>query len=238
MSRSVNNKTEKIIEEFKEEQRKKFKRFAIFMISLSLILSGISGGAAYSLAAGQIGYTPKDTTWTVQNAGDAIDELRDNIGASLVGSIFSYMGTTAPYGYLACDGTEYNIADYPRLADHINAHFGSINYFGGDGTTTFAVPDLRGEFLRGTGTNSHSEQGNGDSVGVHQDATVLPGLYGSQQYREIGIEVSGVSKYDYATNNINTFVYVNGSVYASSSISGNKFTSRPTNTSVLYIIKY
>lgn len=88
MSKSTSNKTEKILEEFKEEQRKKFKRFAIFMISLSLILSGISGGAAYSLAAGSVSYTAKDTTWEVENTQDAIDELRDNIGASLVGSIF------------------------------------------------------------------------------------------------------------------------------------------------------
>ena len=26
----------------------------------------------------------------------------------------------------------------------------SANYFGGDGETTFSVPDLRGEFLRGS----------------------------------------------------------------------------------------
>ena len=226
--------------EFKKEIGNKFRRFVVFMVSLCLILSGITGVASYSLGANQVGYTPKDTTWTVQNTGDAIDELRDNIGASLVGSIFSYMGTTAPYGYLACDGSEYNIADYPRLANHINAHFGSTNYFGGDGTTTFAVPDLRGEFLRGTGTNSHANQGSGASVGTHQD--------GSEHFN-LRIENNGNNIY--SSWNSDEFVHNKDSEYGGNGyirgISRNGsisiadklyYTSRPTNTSVLYIIKY
>ena len=40
--------------------------------------------------------------------------------------------------YLACDGTVSNFSDYPHLA----AIFGGS--FGGNGITTFAVPDLRG----------------------------------------------------------------------------------------------
>ncbi len=64
-----------------------------------------------------------------------------------LGTIISYMGTTPPDNYLACDGSVYNITDYQELADHINTQFGSYDFFGGNGTTTFAVPDLRGEFL-------------------------------------------------------------------------------------------
>jgi hypothetical protein len=61
-----------------------------------------------------------------------------------------------------------------NLAEFINTQFGSYNYFGGDGITTFAVPDLRGEFLRCTGTNSHANNGNGSSVGIHQNGTMIP----------------------------------------------------------------
>ena len=81
------------------------------------------------------------------------------------------MGNNTPDYFLSCDGTVYNISDYPYLAEHFKTEFGSYNYFGGNGTTTFAVPDLRGEFLRGTGTNSHASQGSGESVGIHQDGT-------------------------------------------------------------------
>jgi prepilin-type N-terminal cleavage/methylation domain-containing protein len=66
-------------------------------------------------------------------------------GASSVlptGSIISYAALVtsvnpAPQGFLLCDGTSYYISDYPALG-HL---LGGI--YGGDGTTTFAVPDLR-----------------------------------------------------------------------------------------------
>lgn len=64
-------------------------------------------------------------------------------GFAPIGTIISYMGTVAPQDYLACDGSTENIADYPQLADFFEAQFGSKNYFGGDGVTTFAVPDLQ-----------------------------------------------------------------------------------------------
>ena len=237
----IDNLRDDLRNELRSEQNSKFRRFVVFAVALCLIISGITGVASYSLAATQVGYTPKDTSWTVQNTGDAIDELRDNVGASLVGSIFSYMGTTAPYGYLACDGSEYNIADYPRLANHINAHFGSTNYFGGDGETTFAVPDLRGEFLRGTGTNSHTNQGSGTSVGLHQDATVMPGI-GNYENRTIYIDTltSGFHLNKYADSSISegSTRYFKDVGIQTSSGSATVYTTRPTNTSVLYIIKY
>lgn len=60
-----------------------------------------------------------------------------------IGSIISYLGSTAPEGYLVCDGKEYQIADHSQLAAFFEKEFGSKNHFGGDGTSTFAVPDFR-----------------------------------------------------------------------------------------------
>jgi microcystin-dependent protein len=60
---------------------------------------------------------------------------------SPVGSVISYMGTTAPEHYLPCDGGTYNIADYQTLADFIKQEFGMYNIYGGDGITTFALPN-------------------------------------------------------------------------------------------------
>lgn len=77
-------------------------------------------------------------------------------GYAPIGSINFFDATTAPQDWLACDGTVYNIADYPQLADWYEAQHGSKNFYGGDGTTTFAVPDLQGEFLRGTGPTNTS----------------------------------------------------------------------------------
>ena len=90
-------------------------------------------------------------TYQSKYTGQEIDN-----GINPVGNIISFMGTIAPSGYLICDGAEVNIADYPNLANHFETQFGSKNYFGGNGTTTFAVPDLRNEFLRGHGEDRKS----------------------------------------------------------------------------------
>lgn len=71
-------------------------------------------------------------------------------GTTPIGTLHHFLGTAAPDGYLACDGAEYNIADYPALANFFEAQFGSANQFGGDGETTFCVPDLQGRFLFGS----------------------------------------------------------------------------------------
>lgn len=49
----------------------------------------------------------------------------------------------APLHYLMLDGSIYNIADFPVLGPK----FGSK--YGGNGTTTFGVPDARGKFILG-----------------------------------------------------------------------------------------
>lgn len=48
--------------------------------------------------------------------------------------------------YLICKGTVCNITSYPQLANYIESAYGSKNYFGGDGTSTFAVPDWSADF--------------------------------------------------------------------------------------------
>ena len=65
------------------------------------------------------------------------------------GAMMTWLGSIAPDGWAVCDGALYQMADYPELANVIEQQFGSKNYFGGDGTTTFAVPDMRGRFMMG-----------------------------------------------------------------------------------------
>ncbi len=59
---------------------------------------------------------------------------------STIGSIITILGNTAPQHYLKMDGATYNIDAYQDLSSFIEVQFGSKNYFGGDGVTTFAVP--------------------------------------------------------------------------------------------------
>jgi microcystin-dependent protein len=61
-----------------------------------------------------------------------------------VGSITMHAADAAPSGWLECDGGAVSRATYAGLFAAIGTVFGV-----GDGTTTFNVPDLRGEFVRG-----------------------------------------------------------------------------------------
>ncbi len=191
---------------------------------------------------------------TALNFKDFYSQIRPYLNGSShggftpIGTVISVMGKTAPLNYLVCDGTVYNIADYPELASYFAGQFDSANFFGGDGVTTFAVPDLRGEFLRGTGINSHSGQGDGANVGVHQDGTLHhndaaihkeeTGTYlGGQPYGSYADSnlVTGVDKS--TITNENTWILPTSITLQSNASPGVlTYTSRPTNTSVLYCI--
>lgn len=197
----------------------------------------------------------------VEEIGRIVDSVQyvDNnsdLEETPVGNIISYMGNSVPKHYLACDGATYSIGSYPELEAFIIDEFGSINYFGGDGVTTWAVPDLRGEFLRGTGTNSHENNGNGAAVGTHQDGTQHPyiGINTTSTYTpwtltdghtktqagiapyQIDKDIAGEGKTGTTAlagaNNL-----MKAGTWSSASTTTN-YTSRPTNTSVKYCIKY
>ena len=63
---------------------------------------------------------------------------------SLTGSILFMATPIVPNGWLKADGLAVSRATYSRLFAAIGTTFGS-----GDGSTTFNIPDLRGEFIRG-----------------------------------------------------------------------------------------
>lgn len=191
-------------------------------------------------------YELKQPVYTKIDVGSYADQIGVETQDSPVGTIISYMGNNAPKSYLACDGNTYNIGDYPDLANHFKAEFGTVNYFGGDGTITFAVPDLRGEFLRGTGDNTHANQGNGDNPGVHQDGTSIPQLFVAGDGHSSSFawitDPSGNSNSVERDSTKKSATNLYGSVISSLSQDGSEkiqsYTARPTNTSVQYCIKY
>lgn len=167
-------------------------------------------------------------------------------GFTPVGTVISVMGNTAPANYLVCDGTVYNIADYPVLANYFEEQFEASNFFGGDGITTFAVPDLRGEFLRGTGINGHTGQGSGSTVGSHQDASAVRHWHISDGTTNVYVRMgnkyygeSVVMPNDGAANPTGSTSFSNIKLTGTTTTTGATSTSynvRPTNTSVLYCI--
>ncbi|RVH37674.1 tail fiber protein [Sinorhizobium meliloti] len=60
------------------------------------------------------------------------------------GTVIFYARSTAPSGYLKANGAAVSRTTYADLFAAIGTTFGA-----GDGSTTFTLPDLRGEFVRG-----------------------------------------------------------------------------------------
>lgn len=60
------------------------------------------------------------------------------------GAIIAYGASTAPTGWLLCDGSAVSRSTYSSLFTAISTTWGT-----GDGSTTFNLPDFRGQFLRG-----------------------------------------------------------------------------------------
>jgi len=181
-----------------------------------------------------------------EDMDDVIDELPTGGNIAVTGyvplaMIMQYYGETPPKFFLACDGATYNKIDYPELANHLLSLTNNTPYIVDGDNTKFKVPDLRGEFIRGTGTNSHTDGGNGGSVGVHQGATTIP---------NIGVDANA-SKIMFHNNATAEYI-VNGDKAVKSSTKGSDITAgtswntttqssfyiRPTNTSVLFCIAY
>lgn len=65
------------------------------------------------------------------------------------GVITPYAGSSAPLGYLLCDGSAVSRATYPSLFGVIGTTYGV-----GDGSTTFNLPDMKGRVAVGKSTDT------------------------------------------------------------------------------------
>jgi len=83
-----------------------------------------------------------------------------------VGEVMAWGGNFAPRGWAFCDGQTLSIAQNQVLFAVIG------NAYGGDGRTTFAVPDMRDRVPRGSSTpeGPYRQRPNGGSDAT----TVLP----------------------------------------------------------------
>ena len=85
-------------------------------------------------------------------------------GVTPTGTITMFGGSTAPSGWLLCDGSGYAQTTYPDLHDVIGTTYGS-----GPGANDFRVPDLRQRFPRGAGV-----RGNTGGSNTHDHDVTIP----------------------------------------------------------------
>jgi len=105
-------------------------------------------GGAFSLSGTAISSTAAEINF-VAGVTSAIQSQLNALTAATAaavpaGAVNSFAMNSAPTGWLNCDGATISRTTYSVLFAAIGTTYGA-----GDGTSTFLVPDLRGEFLRG-----------------------------------------------------------------------------------------
>lgn len=150
----------------------------------------LTGDPATSLSAVWFNNTQEEICNVIEGAGltlngDDRTQLRQAIqamvsaaaGASAVpaGAVAHFARSTAPAGWLECNGATVSRATYSALFAAIGTTFGA-----GDGATTFRLPDLRGEFIRGWDAGRGADPGRtfgsfqGDELRSHTHSVTLP----------------------------------------------------------------
>jgi microcystin-dependent protein len=116
-----------------------------------------------------------------------------------IGGILPFAGTTIPFGFLLCDGSEVLIAKYPELYQTIGITYnGAAPLIGFD---TFRIPDLRARFPLG-----RDNMDNGGQIATPGGAIVDAG--GGNVDRISGIEPDtlggsgGAGQYTLSTSNL------------------------------------
>ena len=185
-----------------------------------------------------------------KNSSGEIDGTFSGSLPTFVGMIAPFAMSTPPTGWLACDGSN-NVSKtvYADLYNALTANETISNPWGsGADSNTFALPDLEGAFLRGTGSHNTSNMSNGSdftgpSVGSfendmfqgHAHNLYSKGGYGnSDQIVALRNAVSGVGVYAIAErqNLVRGAVQYN---YNSPRIGAE---TRPFNAGVKYCIKF
>jgi microcystin-dependent protein len=199
-------------------------------------------------ATGQIRFNNTTTEFEGYN-GSAWGGLASGVP---VGTILAHAANTPPTGFLECNGSNISRSTYATLFSTISTTFGV-----GDGSSTFALPDLRGQFIRGwanTGSTDASRvfgstQTDQNKNHTHTtDSTSLTG--GIRKISEgFGAGGSATGVFTKTADGNNTItgssstspvggVDFDGTHTHTISSSGGGTEARPTNLALMYIIKF
>jgi len=141
--------------------------------------------------------------------------------AAPTGTVITFAGATCPSGWLAANGAAVSRASQSVLFAVIGVTYGT-----GDGTTTYNLPDLRGEFVRGldSGRGVDSDR----VLGSWQNHTF-------QQHTHGGVPLK---ENDASDGSAASTVSFTGTTATTGAVTGSYGTeTRPRNVALLYCIK-
>lgn len=158
------------------------------------------------------------------------------------GAVMPFAMNSAPSGWLAADGAAVSRSTYATLFAAIGTAHGS-----GNGSTTFNLPDLRGYFVRGVGTNadgiasgafgakqegafsSHTHTGTTASAGAHTHTYTFKTTTGGTL---AGGDPNSVGNGTFNTGSAGAHTHT----FTTAATGGTE--TRPANIALLYCIKF
>lgn len=97
--------------------------------------------------------------------------------STLVGQVCFFAMNAAPSGFLACDGSAVSRTTYSALFGLVGTTYGA-----GNGSTTFNLPDLRGEFIRGVDNGRGVDTGRALGSGQLDQMQRITGSFAAQGF--------------------------------------------------------
>jgi microcystin-dependent protein len=183
------------------------------------------------------------TTVKILDANVTLAKLAAAVQQALLpaGAVQAFAMASAPSGWLIANGAAVSRTTYAALFSAIGTTYGT-----GDGSTTFALPDLRGYFVRGSGTNSDgtaagtfgAKQADDNKAHTHTGTTSTTGAH-THTYTfktTTGGSSAGGDLNNIGNGTFNTGSAGNHSHTFTTDSSGTE--TRPKNIAMLYCIKF
>ena len=155
------------------------------------------------------------------------------------GIISAFAMSSPPAGWLECNGSAISRTLYASLFNLIGTAFGI-----GNGSTTFNIPDLRGDFVRGWDHGRGVDSGRGfgsRQLDALQNITAGINMIGNSKTAQIvgtgAFLFTSTSGSDFAGGG--GYANTNGPLtFDASRVARTSAETRPTNSALLYCIKY
>ena len=194
---------------------------------------------------GNIGSASDTDAISISSSG-AVTFSQDINPNNFVGMIAPFGMSSVPTGWLACDGSAVSKTTYSALFTALG-----VDAWGTDTTDNFYLPDLRGAFLRGTGSQPLVASGGaGEKANGTAFAGPSVGSFANDEIQVFGIDIPAQTQSENAVHtnsgalagshggndNLGNPLYTPVATTEGTPRTG--YETRPFNAGVKYCIKY